>query len=238
MVSDYAIEDLSALAAAGINLPPREIIRLNALGLKACKGKRDDALFALPRVAYLGDIVLREPTIAHEIFLADVERMCAFDSPRAHSLFCAWVYSSAAEDLPKLEAGLVTKITLSRIARHAIKRFKNFTLRQIDAACNYVKFGADCSACEFLLLDRPKKDECDFADTDYSVALGVVYNGVAIAANISIGEAKRMTRSALNALINRAIILNGGEISNRQAEDDYQTTLAALREKYAPKKVD
>jgi len=50
MVAQLAIEDIEALNAAGYKIPPRDIIRLNALALKLEK-RPDFRLATLPRVA-------------------------------------------------------------------------------------------------------------------------------------------------------------------------------------------
>ena len=69
MISKMAMEDIDSLADEGIKLTPQEIIRLNAFGLKVERATDAAERYALPRVAMLGKLTLRQPTIGSEIFL-------------------------------------------------------------------------------------------------------------------------------------------------------------------------
>ena len=68
MISEMAMEDIEALRADGIEVTPRDVVRLNALGLKVERAERASSDFAMPRVAFLGRMPLREPTIAAELW--------------------------------------------------------------------------------------------------------------------------------------------------------------------------
>ena len=78
MVSKLAEEDIEALIEEGCTIHPSDVIRLNALGLKIEK-KPDFTLSALPRIAVVGDVVLRQPTIAQDIFLDDATEILSND---------------------------------------------------------------------------------------------------------------------------------------------------------------
>lgn len=58
MTSNLAIEDIESLIDEGCVVHPSDIIRLNALGLKMEK-LPDFRLAAMPRVAVIGDVILR-----------------------------------------------------------------------------------------------------------------------------------------------------------------------------------
>ena len=74
MLADLFVKDYNAMVAQGVKFTPGDIVRLNALALKvklAAKPFRD---VHLPRAVFLDDggwfsapLVLREPTIAHEL---------------------------------------------------------------------------------------------------------------------------------------------------------------------------
>lgn len=68
MVSNMAMEDVDSLRKQGINVTPREIVKLNALGVKAQYSPNASSFYSLPRCAFLGSgenqVVFREPTIA------------------------------------------------------------------------------------------------------------------------------------------------------------------------------
>lgn len=70
MVSEMAREDIEGLMAEGCVVHPSDVVRLNALGLKLEK-LPDFRLAAMPRIAVIGDVVLRQPTIAQDMFLDD-----------------------------------------------------------------------------------------------------------------------------------------------------------------------
>lgn len=79
MVSEMAKEDIHALEKKGVKLSFDEIIRLNSLGVKAEKSANSYSFFCLPRCVFLrvedgNDVVLREPTIGHEIWYDSVVR--------------------------------------------------------------------------------------------------------------------------------------------------------------------
>lgn len=80
MISKMAIEDIDSLAEEGIKLTPREIVRLNAYGLKVERSTDAAERYALPRVAMLGKLTLRQPTIGSEIFLQKAAAVFDFDS--------------------------------------------------------------------------------------------------------------------------------------------------------------
>ena len=69
MISTIAIADIKATISSGVKLTPEEIIRLNALGLKYDYAQSGAELRIMPRLAWLGDVAFREPTIGHEIWM-------------------------------------------------------------------------------------------------------------------------------------------------------------------------
>ncbi len=68
MKSQMALEDVYALKKQGIDVTPEEIIDLNQLGLQVEKSSSSCELFALPRCAFLGEVVFHEPTVGAEIW--------------------------------------------------------------------------------------------------------------------------------------------------------------------------
>ena len=60
MISHTAKEDIEAMEADGLRPSVSDIIRLNALGLRLERSAFSaQSLFCLPRVAYLGKLILR-----------------------------------------------------------------------------------------------------------------------------------------------------------------------------------
>jgi len=75
MVSEMAMEDVEQLESEGIKLTPREVIRLNAYGVRAQKNSDLAELSHLPRAAVLNGIGFSEPTIGADIWLHEVARV-------------------------------------------------------------------------------------------------------------------------------------------------------------------
>ena len=223
MVSITAIEEAERLAAEGTPLTPREIVRLNALGLAMERGERESVAFALPRVAFLGDVVLREPTMGHEIWLDEARRFVDFGDVDTSLAMHALAFSvTDPDDLPGLG-----KIRIFCAMRRFQRRVKIYTRRQIAAACRWVTEGRDARSGEYAPLRKGEEP----MDESFSVAVGVLIDGVAIATGLSVGDARRMTRAQLYRAEDTALKLRGRDISDGIKEDakgDFYATLDEL----------
>ena len=213
MVSNTAIEDAERLAREGTPLTPREIVRLNALGLRMERGETECFAAALPRVAFLGDVCLREPTLGHEIWLDDARRYADFtDVDTSLAMHAMALAINDPDDLPPLsKAGIFC----------AMMRFKKlvraFTPRQIAAACRWVTEGNDPRSGEYA---PPRKGEKPL-DESYSVAVGVLLDGVA----------RHMTRAQLWRVEVDALKRRNRDFDESVKEDargDYYATLDEL----------
>lgn len=223
MVSITAIEEAERLAAEGTPLTPREIVRLNALGLAMERGERESLAFALPRVAFLGDVVLREPTMGHEIWLDEARRFVDFADVDTSLAMHALAFSvTDPDDLPGLG-----KIRIFCAIRRFQRRVKIYTRRQIAAACRWVTEGRDARSGEYAPLRKGEEP----MDESFSVAVGVLIDGVAIATGLSVGDARRMTRAQLYRAEDTALKLRGRDISDgvkESAKGDFYATLDEL----------
>ena len=223
MVSNTAIEEAERLASEGTPLLPREIVRLNALGLAMERGEHESVAFALPRVAFLGDVVLREPTLGHEMWLDDARRFADFDDVDTSLAMHALAFSVIdPDDLPGLG-----KIRIFCAMRRFQRRVKMYTRRQIAAACRWVTEGRDARSGEYA---PPRKGETPM-DESYSVAIGVLLDGVAISTGLSVGDARHMTSAQLFRMEDTALKLRGRDISDgmiEQAKGDFYATLDEL----------
>jgi hypothetical protein len=222
MVSNTAIEEAERLASEGTPLTPREIVRLNALGLAMERGERESLAFALPRVAFLGNIVLREPTLGHEIGLDDSRRFADFDDPDTSLAMHALAFSIHDPDrLPKLG-----RISIFCAMRRFQRRVKAYTRRQIAAACRWVTEGRD----ERYGERAPQRKTEEPMDESYSVPVGVMLDGLAIATGISVGDARHLTMAQLYRVEDAAMKLrgSGGDVGNEQAKGDFYATLDEL----------
>ena len=135
------------MEADGVKLSASDIIRLNAIGLKLERNPyAAESLFYLPRIAYLGDVVLRQPTMGHEIWLDDVARTVDMADPMTNLAITAYACSVAnPDDLPPADSRL--KITSAMVAFRW--KVRKFTVAQILAATKYVCEGNDDTAQEY-----------------------------------------------------------------------------------------
>ena len=230
MVSDAAISDIDKLVAEGLKPTPQDIIRLNALALKM---ERHDScamsLFNLPRVAFLGDVVLPEPTLGHEIWLAEAERICDMDDILTNLSITAYACSVIdAKDLPELDK---RKIFV------AVEKFKEtisgYTPRQIVAATRYVIDGNDATTGEYPEHKR-REETSDESDGDFCAAIGVLCNGIAVGLGVSLEDGKKLTRAQLEAMKENALETKG--LYDRKAmrgifAADYFATLDSIKER-------
>ena len=223
MVSETAMEEAERLAAEGTPLTPREIVRLNALGLCMERGENESVAAALPRVAFLGDVCLREPTLGHEIWLDEARRYADFTdvdtSLAMHALACS---IADPDDLPKLG-----KEPIFTAMRRFQKLVRIYTPRQIAAACRWVTEGRDPRSGEFPPLRKGEKP----LDESYSVAVGVLLDGLAIATGLSVGDARHMTRAQLWRVEADALKLRDRDVeegAHQTAQGDFYATLDEL----------
>lgn len=75
MVSKLAEEQISRLKKEGLEPTLKDIIQLNALGLKVELNSTCAEFANLPRYAFLGDLILQEPSVFKRIFIDKYSRM-------------------------------------------------------------------------------------------------------------------------------------------------------------------
>lgn len=228
MVSAYAMEDVERMEAEGLRPAPADIIRLNALGCRVERGERDGGISTMPRCAFVGDLVFREPTIGSEIWIADVARQ--FDMEDAETLLLVRAYALARDqkDLPDALDVATVKAEVERFKR---ENLAFLTVRQLVAAIGYAMHGNGAEALEFAEREE-KKGDGDSEARRESVELGLMYRGMAL----RIGDAatlKALTSSALDEMILMALEKDErGEIlkdEHARLEGEYLRTLGAIR---------
>ena len=237
MVSKTAIEDIEALRADGIDVPPREVIRLNALGLKMERGPDSAEMFAAPRVAFVGDVVLREPTLGAEMWLR--QALDAFDGDDEQTYFTLRVLSCVVpwRELPDP----ADEKAVRKASKAVLKRLSDATLRQLDNALEWCIGGNLPESGE-----QPPPKPADEAESDddadelpdrYAPEYGLFYRGMAVRIG-SAADMKDMTTSAMQAVCDRAEALatasalggSDGKDEKNKATGDYYRALDAVRE--------
>lgn len=237
MISRMAMEDIEALRADGIDVPPREVVRLNALGLRVERGPESADLFAAPRVAFVGDVVIREPSLGAEMWLR--QALDAFDGDDEQTYFTLRVLSCVVpwRELPDP----ADQKAVRKAIKATLKRLSDATLRQLDNALEWC-IGGNLPETGEKPPPRPVAADSSAADAEdmperYSPEFGLFYRGMAVRIGTA-ADMKDMTTSAMLAVCDRAETIAAtsafGGGPDRKAEEnkatgDYYRTLDAVR---------
>lgn len=139
MTSKMAMEDVRALQDEGCVVPPEDVVRLNALGLKIEK-KPDFRFATLPRVALCGNVLFREPSIGAEIFLDSLREIYSSD-PGTILALEAYVYAHPETDW--LNPPRFPRLFALRCVRWIRKHLKRESATKVRHALDYCKFGCN-----------------------------------------------------------------------------------------------
>ena len=100
MTSRMAQEDAEQLEEEGIKLTFPEWTRLNAFGLKVERDTQSTDLYSLPRVAIIGGVSFREPTLGSEIWFNEAARLFNMDNSDTYLILRAFSLSMPQNELP------------------------------------------------------------------------------------------------------------------------------------------
>ena len=233
MLSKMAMEDIAALRADGIDVPPREVVRLNALGLRVERGTVSAYMFAAPRVAFLGGSVLHEPTLGAEMWLRQAVDL--FDEDDAQTWFSLRVLSCFRNwrDLPDP----TNRKAVLKAVKDKLKTLSSFTVRQVENALAWCLDG-DAAEKGENPPPRPASDESSPDDADeipprYSPEFGLFLRGTALRIGTA-ADMKDMTYSMMVAACDRAEADTpfgaDSKAEKSQAFGDYMRALDAVRQ--------
>lgn len=232
MISKTAMEDIAALGADGIEVPPREVVRLNALGLRVDRGADSAALSEAPRVAFLGDAVLREPTLGSDMWLRQAFDVFDCDDAETYHWLLTLTCAVPWRDLPDP----TDRRAVKKAVREVQRRLGDATLRQLSNALEWCTCG---NAPETGEEPPPRASEDDGADEPparYAPEFGLFIRGAAARIGTA-ADMKDMTTSAMIAACDRAEKLAtaaAGGGADRKAEEnkafgDYMRALDAVK---------
>lgn len=210
MVSDLAISEVEAMRRRGLVPSVADIVRLNALACRIQYGAHAAEYYALPRVAFLGDLQLTQPTLAHELWLdrvADIVDMIDNASYFACRLYAASYPAAALADPTDRKA-------VKRAVEDNLARFGAWTMDAVSLALAYVEKGGEDTDGE-TPPPRPDNGKTVPLPPNASIALAVIHDGVACRLGISLADMKGMTRGQLLAVTHAAIGIDRD--ANKQA---------------------
>lgn len=198
MVSQMAKEDVIALQQKGVSLSFDEIVKLNGLGVKAENSPDSWTFYAIPRCVFLSDeMVLREPTLGHEIWFDSVSRQFDIDDEVTLFSLRAYMMSRDLDELPKWYHISQVKNELEKFIK---KELRPFTIRQIMNAVAYCIDGNDPDS-HFRPPEKHDENETAETDENASPSLGIIRHAQALNIAIPMKDMKEMTESDIQNII-------------------------------------
>jgi len=239
VVSQFAIDEIEQMEAEGLHPTPRDIVRLNALGLKVECGQSHAPLYFDRRCVWIGNVCIMEPTIGVSLFAAQYSDVFGADSRVADTCLKAWAFhfkEPPADMPPKDVADAVSKF----ITTH----FSDIPVKRLIAAVDYCMYG-----CDSRSFERPARKNAGDAegertaddaaeDEAFNIDIGIVHEAEAMGLGITLADARRHTRAQLNAIMERAIesraalTIGGGDLEKSQKDrytGEFYATLDEIR---------
>lgn len=204
MTSETARIAINEMWKNGLTPSVDDIVRLNALGLAVDHGECGDGFASMPRFAILGDVILREPTIAVRIWIEEAVRILADDE---FTVLCVTAYALSTDSRE-----LAPLTSASKICK-AVTKFKNealmpFTVTEILSAIMYVLNGVDETDGERGDPSKADKAKASFAKIA-SRARAILGNAVSLGANAT--GVLEMTERHVDGLISRMLVAKWGD---------------------------
>lgn len=230
MVSDLAIEDIARIEREGGKVAPRDVVWLNALALRitadpAC------SLGSLPRVCVVEDVLIRQPSIAQDILLDELDAL--FDHDEGTTLAIeAYVLSHGTVDMPAHPSMFAAKVQGWLRAT-----FKTTTAAELRRAVDYVLYGATPEVDELPPIQEQKEEEerADMPPHSSSLADWQMASALGIDSHAALAA----TSEALAAMIETAYLVSHkcplSKEDTRRA-GDYYRALEEVRKRSFPQK--
>lgn len=137
MISKLAKSQIDKFLSEGLKPSFEDYIVLNNLGLQVERGSEMYSFSATPRISFLGDIILRQPTVAKTLWIDNVKHL--FNESFETSIYIyAYACATPDDELPSLN-------DLKEIEKHVINFRDNvlikFTDYQIICAIDWIMNG-------------------------------------------------------------------------------------------------
>ena len=229
MLSDILKKDIRQYAARGIAFEPADIVLLNALAVRVklcqrpCQGVHLPRCVFLPPTSIWGrELVLREPTVAHELWLEEAAQW--IDIADERNFLFLHAYALSFVDPAKLPDAFAPKRLIRKVFMFAAKRLARYTTEQLRNAVDYALFGADWTCGEAA----PKSNTQTLKQSNNaSPTLGLISRARALRLPIALDDAMRMTASELADAVNHAAARDGdfdAKAARHDAMGDYVRT--------------
>lgn len=223
MVSKTAQADIEDMWDAGLKPTVADIIRLNALGLVVENASRPtEALYYLRRCAWLGDVVFKQPLMAHDIWLKQARR-CVADDWLSNLAVKAFMCCVEPSELPDPDDPSAIEAAVNAFA----PKLSGYTQEQIAAAVMYAMLGNDWRTGETAAVRKDDDKTYLHFSPELCIDVGVIYNGLAIGVGLTVNDAMNLPRRTFDAIVERKLRYDGACDMKRvadSAEDDYLRT--------------
>ena len=230
MVSETALADIDTMIAEkGLKPTPADIIRLNALALRVERSGDPDSCVNAPRICWLFNVAIHEPTIQAELWIAEIAEKLSSTRGVMDTL-C--FYACAHARIPGFfERPLMNNMAAikARVAFWAASNLWKVTPRQIKAALDYVTNGDNQETGEYPDLTEANPIRLK------GVALcraDSLHQGMrlALAAGLHKSDVECLTWTALDGILGRMYRASGGDVKNASAMayGDYVLTLESI----------
>lgn len=215
MISSMFKRDLTAFEAEGLKLSAEDVVRLNALALKVRLSATAPRDFHLPRLVFMPrdsawrrPLVLREPSVAHELWIEEVLRFSDGESDLAALFVHAYALSRRAEDLPD---AFDPRVCARAVSRFAAKRLVRFTREQLSAAVEFCLVGADWTAGEMGGAAKRRGESEGYPETagEPSPTIGVLAGAKALRIPLTLDDARHLTASEVAEVVKAALASDG-----------------------------
>ena len=245
MLSAMFRRDFASFEAQGLRMTPEDVVRLNALALRVRLSATAPRSAHLPRLVFMPrdsawrvPLTLREPTVAHDLWLEEAARYIDCADDRNFLWLHAYALSRPAERLP--DAFSPPRLVRA-VYRFAAKRLCRFTREQLGAAVEYCLYGANWTAGEMPGADRRDRKEAErYPATDdpaaHSPTLGALADCRALRIPLDLDDARRLTASELAETVHAALAIAhrfDADAARADALADYCRARDEIRERLA-----
>lgn len=237
MTSSMALADIAELQAKGLRPTPEEIIRLNGLGLAVERAGDPDAANNAPRIVWLCNVAIHEPTLQVELWLSEVARRVAatdgaYDTLRVFA--CAHGQVPGFFSRASMRNAAIIKM---RVYSWAASNLWKATPRQIHAALDYVVNGNDPADGEYpdLTDAHPNRLRHVALGTEDSINRMIQ---TLLSKGLGMEDIGCLTWSAANNILARVYLANGSKRSDFGSTDlgDYLCTLGSIEKRLKAEK--
>lgn len=232
MVSELALEDIARIEREGGHVAPRDVVWLNALALRITADP-SCTLGALPRVCVVEDVLIRQPSIAQDILLDELDGILDHDEGTTLAIE-AYVLSHGTVDMPAHPNMFAMKVQGWLRAT-----FHETTAAELRRAVDYVLYGAAPEVDELPPITEQKEDEQKKDTTPRSSSLADFQ--MASALGIASHAALSATSESLAGMIETAYLVSHKcPLTKEDARraGDYYRALEEVRKRSFPQKLD